>query len=99
MSEKKQLRAIGAQLNPAATIGDKGVTPELMSEIDRRLKDHELIKIRSQIKDRDQNATLFSTISEDLNAELIQVIGRTALLLRLETSEKPKKSNLKRGLS
>lgn len=99
MSENKQLRAIGAQLNPAATIGDKGLTPELMREIDQRLQEHELIKVRSQIKDREQNATLFSTISQDLNARLVQVVGRTALLLRAATNEAPKNSNLKKGLA
>ena len=92
--EIKRIRTIGAGLQPAVTIGERGLTPEVIKEADGRLKDHELIKVRSHIKDRITNASLFGQACEQLDAQLIQVIGKTALVMRLATGDKPKHSNL-----
>ena len=45
--DKKRFRTIGHQLRPVITVGNKGLTEQLMQELERALTDHELIKIKS----------------------------------------------------
>ena len=45
--EKKRLRAIGHTLNPIVTIAGNGFSDGVKAEIERALKDHELIKLKS----------------------------------------------------
>ena len=44
---RSELRAEAHKLSPVVIIGDKGLTDEVMAEIDRSLKAHELIKVRA----------------------------------------------------
>src|SRR5258706_14569377 len=46
-SRRSELRAQAHQLSPVVIIGDKGLTDEVIAEIDRSLKAHELIKVRA----------------------------------------------------
>jgi RNA-binding protein len=41
------------KLNALVIIGDKGLTDEVVAEIDRTLKAHELIKVRAATDDRE----------------------------------------------
>ncbi|NCZ63912.1 MAG: YhbY family RNA-binding protein, partial [Cellvibrionales bacterium] len=45
-SELKQYRAIAHRLNPVVMIGGQGVSDGVLAELDRALKDHELIKLK-----------------------------------------------------
>ena len=42
----KQLRAIGHKLKPVVTIAGNGLSEGVITELDRALQDHELIKIK-----------------------------------------------------
>ena len=42
-SDKKRFRSIGHNLNPVVIIAQKGLSENIIEEIDRALKDHELI--------------------------------------------------------
>ena len=44
-AEKRRLRARAHALNPVVLIGNNGLTPSVVTEIDRSLKAHELINI------------------------------------------------------
>jgi len=46
-AERKALRARAHQLEPVVMIGGKGLTDEVIAEIDRALTAHELIKVRA----------------------------------------------------
>ncbi|MFB0996687.1 MAG: YhbY family RNA-binding protein, partial [Porticoccaceae bacterium] len=52
-ADKKHLRRLGHNLKPIVTIANKGLTDSVNSEIDRALNDHELIKIKVSVGDRD----------------------------------------------
>lgn len=92
----KQLRTIGHQLKPIVTIGDNGLSDGVIEELNRALNDHELIKIKLAIADREaRHATLDELITIS-RAELIQQIGKTALICRLAKKANPKLSNLHR---
>lgn len=42
--DKKQLRRLGHKINPVVTVATKGLSENVLAEINRALIDHELIK-------------------------------------------------------
>ena len=82
---RSELRAEAHKLNPVVIIGDKGLTDEVMAEIDRALKAHELIKIRAATDDRDARDVWMESICEKLEAHPVQQIGKVLVVYR----EKP----------
>lgn len=94
--QRKRYRTIGHDLNPLVIIAEKGLAETVLAEIDRALNDHELIKIKVNVADRDQKNALIQAACEQTGATLIQSIGRVALLLRKAKKPNPKLSNLTR---
>lgn len=92
--QKKRYRAIGHELNPVVTVAEKGLAETVLAEIERALADHELIKVKVNVADRDRKTTLINEICEQTDATLVQSIGRVALLLRRSKNPNPKLSNL-----
>jgi RNA-binding protein len=95
--DNKQFRAIGHKLQPVVTIAGKGLSEGVMLELERALSDHELIKIKLVVGDRPTRNSLIEEICERCNAQLIQSLGHTALLLRRSAEPDPKLSNLIRA--
>lgn len=94
--QKKRYRAIGHDLKPLVTVADRGLSASVLAEIDRALGDHELIKIKVNVADRDHKTALIDQACDQLGATLVQSIGRVALLLRRAQAPNPKLSNLAR---
>ena len=66
------------------------------AELDRALNDHELIKVKLALPERDDRAVMIGELLADSRAELIQTIGKMALLYRHNPQVNPKLSNIKR---
>jgi len=82
-ARRSELRAQAHNLSPVVIIGDKkGLTDEVLAEIDRSLKAHELIKIRAATNDRDARALWLEKICERLQAHAIQSIGKILVVYR-----------------
>jgi len=96
-ADKKQYRAIAHKLNPVIIVGDKGLSESLLEELERALNDHELIKVKVAIGDRDERRQLIDQMTSNTGAELIQAIGKVAVLLKKNAKPNPKLSNLIRG--
>ncbi len=79
---KRELRGRGHALKPVVTIGNAGLSPSVMREIDLSLEHHELMKVKVSSGDREQRAVIVQTICDELGAELIQSIGHIALVYR-----------------
>lgn len=94
--QKKALRAIGHDLHPIVTVGSNGLSEGVIDELNRALDDHELIKIKVSVGDREVKHEVIAEIISITGAELAQQIGNTALLLRRNPKVKPQLSNLKR---
>ena len=94
--QKKMYRAIGHELNPLVTVAGKGLTDNLITETDRALEQHELIKIKFAVGDRAVRDEFIETLLSKTNATLIQRIGNVALLLRRSKQPDAKLSNLVR---
>ena len=90
----KQLRAIGHKLKPVVTIAGKGLSENVLSEIDRALKDHELIKIKLVVGDKAARTAVAEELCTTTKSELIHSIGGVILVLRRTAEPDPRLSNL-----
>lgn len=97
-AEKKRLRQIGHHLNSVVLLGNNGLTEPVLAEIDARLEDHELIKVRVGGEDRAERLAAIEQIAKSTKAEVAQVIGKLVLLYRPAKKPDPKLSNLLRSL-
>ncbi len=98
-AEKKRLRQIGHHLNPVVLLGGNGLTESVIAEIDARLEDHELIKVRVGGEDRTARLAAIDEIAKATQAEVAQIIGKLVLLYRAARKPDPKLSNLLRALA
>jgi len=95
-AERSALRADAHALNPVVIIGEAGLTPSVLKEIDASLNAHGLIKVRVFGDDREARVAIYETICETLGAAPIQHIGKLLVLYRPK-KETPKERNAKRG--
>jgi putative YhbY family RNA-binding protein len=95
-AERSALRSDAHALNPVVMIGEAGLTPGVLKEIDANLNAHGLIKVRVFGDDRDARVQMYETICEQLDAAPIQHIGKLLVLYRPQ-KEEPKQRNEKRG--
>lgn len=92
----KQLRTIGHQLKPIVMISENGLTAGVLAELERALEDHELIKVKFAFEDRESKHAAITEMLQISHAELIQQIGKIALIYRLAKKTNKKLSNLHR---
>ena len=91
---KKALKTIGHKLNPVVTVAGKGLTENVLMEINRALEDHELIKVKYTVGDRDLKQELLTQTETATRSELVQSIGNIGLFFRKNKNPDPKKTNL-----
>lgn len=80
--QKRYLRGLAHSLSPVVMLGQKGVTPNLISELGQTLDHHELIKVRLSGADKAERAAQIEALASDSKAEVVQIIGHTATLWR-----------------
>ena len=88
-AERKELKARAHDLHPVVMIGAKGLTDEVVKEVELALKAHELIKVRAPSLDRDTREVAFQALCERTGAQGVQHIGKIFILYRkrdVETS-------------
>ena len=86
-AQRRDLRARAHHLHPVVMIGEAGLTPAVLHEIDVALKSHELIKIRVLGDDRARRGALVGEIGSALDAAEIQSIGKMIVLYRPRPEE------------
>ena len=79
--QKRYLRGIAHDLDPVILVGQKGVTPAVLKELDGALTFHELVKVKVAA-DRDERAEAIEQLRAESKAELVQTIGRVACFYR-----------------
>jgi RNA-binding protein len=88
--ERAELRAEAHHLSPLVHVGHSGLTDSVLQGIDDALRTHELVKI-SLAKTTDVKAKDASReIAEKLGADVVQTIGRTCTLYRMNPDLKRK---------
>ena len=94
--QKKQYKSIGHHLKPVLTVADNGLTEGVLAELERALGDHELIKIKVNILDRESRLEAIAELCKAGKAELVQIIGKMALLYRKNVNANKNLSNIHR---
>jgi putative YhbY family RNA-binding protein len=82
VSQRLELKGRAHALKPVVIIGNAGLTPAVLDEIERSLKSHDLLKIRVMGDDRELRATMLTEICEVLNAGPVQHIGKMLVIYR-----------------
>lgn len=96
--DTRQLRAIGHKLKPVVTVASNGLSEAVVAELDRALTQHELIKVKLAVGDREAKTAVSAELCKRTGAEVIQRIGNILLVLRRAEKPDPKLSNLVRLL-
>jgi RNA-binding protein len=77
----RYLKGLGHNLNPVVTIADKGLTENVLVELEATLSKHELIKVKLRVA-REERKQFIKEISRLCKAEKIQAIGQVACFFR-----------------
>ena len=85
-AERRDLRARAHRLEPVVSVGQHGLTPAVLHEIDINLSAHELIKVRV-FADRDMREAFLQRICAELDAAPVQHIGKLLVVWRPKPQE------------
>ena len=94
--ERSALRSEAHALNPIVLIGEAGLTPAVLKEIDAGLDSHGLIKVRVFGDDREARIAMYNTMCENLKAAPVQHIGKLLVIYRPQ-KETTKERSEKKG--
>lgn len=80
--QRSKARSIAQTIQPVTQIGKGGISDNLIASLSDALEARELIKI-SVLNNIDEDAkTLAVSLAEQLNAEVVEVIGKKIVLYR-----------------
>ena len=85
--QKRYLRGLTHKLQPVVTVADKGLTENVLAEIENALQHHELVKIKLR-GDRGKRAEWMEEIEQHSGATPVHQIGQVACYFR-RNPEKP----------
>lgn len=94
--QKKQYRAIGHHLKPVLIVAENGLSDGVLAELERALDDHELIKVQFRLNEREDRRALIDELVAHSRSELVQVIGKVALVYRRNPKVNRQLSNVHR---
>ncbi len=85
--QTKFLRTKCHDLKPVVSLGLKGLSDEVLSEIELALTHHELVKIKLSVDDRERRKLVIAEICDKSHAEAIQSIGKTLSIYRVNSDK------------
>ena len=80
--KQRTLKAQAHSLKPVVLLGQKGLTPAVITEINAALDAHELIKVKVAAEEREDRQKMTQEIIEKTQADLVGSIGHIAILYR-----------------
>lgn len=80
--ERAELRAEAHHLRPLVHLGQGGVAETVISSLDDALRTHELVKVALPRQGELPASEVADKLAEQVGAEVVQVIGKTATLYR-----------------
>lgn len=86
--QRRYLKGLAHPLKPVVMIGNSGLTPNVLNEIELALSHHELIKVRVSGQERADRQHMLDQIAEQTGADLVMVIGHIGGFYR--PADKPK---------
>src|ERR1700676_2225943 len=80
--QRKHLRRLAHPLHPIVMLGNAGLTDGVVSELDRALNDHELVKVSARLGAREERNTALDTLAARTLSELVQRVGHVGVFYR-----------------
>jgi RNA-binding protein len=81
-AQRTHLRRLGHDLEPIVLVGQNGISPNLVAELERALNDHELVKVRARVGDRELRDGILDGLAKTTGAEIVQRVGHVGLYYR-----------------
>jgi RNA-binding protein len=93
--QRKYLRGLAHGLKPVIFIGQKGLTPEVLSSAEKALERHELIKVKfNDFKEKPEKTRIAGRIETETGAENVGMIGHTVVFYRQQPDPEKRKISL-----
>ena len=93
--QRKYLRGVAHGLKPVVFIGQKGLTPEVLSSAEMAFERHELIKVKfNDFKKEEEKKEISARIEKETGAENVGMIGHTAIFYRQKEDPEKRKISL-----
>ncbi|MDP9084700.1 MAG: ribosome assembly RNA-binding protein YhbY [Pseudomonadota bacterium] len=87
--QKKHLRRLAHPMSPIVMLGNAGITDGVAAELDRALRDHELVKVSARVGQREERNAALEQLASRTMSELVQRIGHVGIFYR-RRNELPK---------
>lgn len=84
--QRQYLKGLAHAHHPLVIIGEKGLSPAVVREVDRALTAHELIKVKAASGDKAQREAWLESLCDTLGAAPVQHIGKILVLYRAAQS-------------
>lgn len=84
--QKRELKSQAHALKPVVMIGNNGLSPNVLAEINLALDHHELIKVKISVG-RLEREEIAQKIIEETGADLVQIMGYNATFYREKPEE------------
>ena len=85
--ERTHLKARAHALEPVVQAGNSGLTDALVTEVDRALTAHELIKVKINTDDREARVALGDEICSRTGAAAVHRVGKVLIMWRPRPEE------------
>ena len=80
--QRRYLRSLAHHRKPVVIIGNAGLTPSVINEIDQCLARHELIKIKNNRELKSDRKEITEKICAQTNCDWVQDIGHISIVYR-----------------
>ena len=90
VKQQQRLKGLAHSLKPVVLMGEKGLTENVMLEIDLALATHELIKVKAGRLPKEEKQEIAAEITKATKSELVQIIGNILVLYRKNPSKNKK---------
>lgn len=87
--QRAALKARAHALEPTVQIGQAGASPAVVTEVDRALTAHGLIKVKLAGADREKRDELTEMLCAETGAAAVQQVGRVLTLWRPRPDDEP----------
>lgn len=87
--QKRHLRRLAHPMSPVVMLGNAGLTPGVVKELERALADHELVKVSARVGERSARDAALDDLAKQTASEIVQRIGNVGVFYR-HRAEMPK---------
>jgi RNA-binding protein len=87
--QRKYLRGLAHGRDPIVMVGQSGLSPAIVNELEIALGAHELVKVRARVGDREARDAALDQLAAQTASTLIQRIGNVGVFYRAH-KERPK---------